>query len=91
MMFVGYLGDIWRNLRFPLISSVNFYYVINNFDNRHTNLILIHHLMYCLIDISIFLTIRCKQMNVDSKQYRVTLFLNVGFWKATKYGTASKR
>jgi hypothetical protein len=28
-MFLRYLGDIWRNLRFPLILIINFYYVIN--------------------------------------------------------------
>jgi hypothetical protein len=28
-VFLGYQRCNWRNLRFPLISAVNFYYVIN--------------------------------------------------------------
>jgi hypothetical protein len=28
-VFLGYLGGTWRNLRFHLISVINFYYVIN--------------------------------------------------------------
>jgi hypothetical protein len=29
VVFVGYLVGMWRKLRFPLISAVNFYYVID--------------------------------------------------------------
>jgi hypothetical protein len=28
-VFLWYLGGTWRNLRFPLILIVNFYYIIN--------------------------------------------------------------
>jgi hypothetical protein len=28
-VLVGYLEGTWRNLRFPLILVVNFYYIIN--------------------------------------------------------------
>jgi hypothetical protein len=29
-VFLRYLGDTWRNIKFSLISDVNFYYIINN-------------------------------------------------------------
>jgi hypothetical protein len=29
MVFLGYLRGIWRYLRFLLISTIDFYYVIN--------------------------------------------------------------
>jgi hypothetical protein len=30
LVFLRYLGDIWRNIKFSLISYVNFYYIFNN-------------------------------------------------------------
>jgi hypothetical protein len=65
-MFMGYLGDIWRNIWFLLISAAKFYYVINKLVilvPGHTNLVLIHHLKYLSIGTSLFLTIRSGQMN----------------------------
>jgi hypothetical protein len=67
-MFMGYLKGIWRNLRFLLISVVNFYYIINKLKKwylTHTNLVPVHHLKYLSIDISLFLTIRSGQMNTS--------------------------
>jgi hypothetical protein len=29
-VFLRYLGYTWRNVKFSLISDVNFYYIINN-------------------------------------------------------------
>jgi hypothetical protein len=46
---------------FPLIPVLNFYYIINKLIiliPAYTNLILLHHLKYHSIDISLFLTIR---------------------------------
>jgi hypothetical protein len=48
-----------RYLKFSLILIINFNYVINKLiilTSDHTNLILIHHLKYLSIDISLFLT-----------------------------------
>jgi hypothetical protein len=46
---------IWRYLRFSLISSVDFYYVINKLIIL---IVLIQHLKYLSIGISLLLTIR---------------------------------
>jgi hypothetical protein len=65
-MFLEYLRGIWRYLKFLLISVVDFYYVINKLIIlvlAHTSLIPVHHLKYLLIDTSLFLTIRYRQMN----------------------------
>jgi hypothetical protein len=65
-VFLEYLRGNWRYLRFSLISVIDFYYVINKLIIlvlSYTNLILIHYLKYLLIDISLFLTIRSRQMN----------------------------
>jgi hypothetical protein len=55
-VFVGYLRGIWRNVRFILISAVNFYYVINKLIILiliHINLVLVHHLKFLSIDTSL--------------------------------------
>jgi hypothetical protein len=57
MTFLGYMRDIWRNLRFLLISVVNFYYGINKsimlLPDR-TNLVFVYHLKYLSIVTSLF-------------------------------------
>jgi hypothetical protein len=53
-------------LRFSLILAIDFYYIINKLIilvHVHTNLVLIYHLKYLLIGISLFLIIRSRQIN----------------------------
>jgi hypothetical protein len=48
---------------FHLILVINFYYIINTLIilvHGHTNLVLVHHLKYFSIGISLFLTTRFR-------------------------------
>jgi hypothetical protein len=65
-VFLGYLRGTWRNLKFLLISTINFYYVINEM------IILLSDshkfgtcpsLKYLSIRISLFLTIEFRKIN----------------------------
>jgi hypothetical protein len=66
---------------FSLILAINFYYIVNKLIILvliHTNLILVHHLKYLSMGISLFLTIRSRQINdsLDSTFYSKTHHFN---------------